>query len=421
MTAQPKKITGTQQELAWLRSPRTIRQQSQKLFDAALSGKTHFQIQLDKLPEVAGLVLDVTRSNYPDLNVPFHARWRHFQAGNQNRIAEWNQKISQLDQHDQIRASFDLAITSVLLDAGAGPDWKYRDARDQKDYSRSEGLAIASFDAFVAGVFSSDPVNHPLRADAVGLERLETTALARAFQVSPTNPLIGVEGRTELLRGLGKAVRQLPRSPAPKSEASVHRAGSLLDVLLPEIKGQTLEANTLLQAVLRYFSPIWPGRTEVAGENAGDAWHHSLLGTPDTVTALVPFHKLSQWLTYSLMEPLENAKIRISGVSEMTGLPEYRNGGLLLDSGLIQLRDSQLAHQEHRVDSELVIEWRALTICLLDLIGREVQKLLDKTPEELPLVKVLEGGTWWAGRKLAAQARTGGTPPLKIILDGTVF
>ena len=409
-------VQGTKDDLQWLRSPRTIREQSQRIYDAALRGQTHFSVNLEKLPEVASLVLDVTRSNYPDLNIPFHARWRHFQAGGVNRIREWESRIQHLDADEQIRIAFDLVVTSVLLDAGAGADWKYIDPRDGQPYSRSEGLAIASFDAFLAGTFSSDPQKHPLRADAIGLMNLRDEALAHAFQVGPKNPLIGVPGRSELLRSLGKAIQLLPLTPD-----GTHRVGSLWDELKPQAKNQNLNANTLLQSVLTHFSSIWPGRTELAGQNAGDAWFHPLLGESSSPRSLIPFHKLSQWLTYSLMEPLQNAGIQISAIDEMTGLPEYRNGGLLLDSGLISLRDPLWAQQEHRVDSPLVIEWRALTVCLLDQIGEQICRILGRNREELPLVKVLEGGTWWAGRKLASQARPGGTPPLKLILDGTVF
>ena len=37
------------------------------------------------------------------------------------------------------------------------------------------------------------------------------------------------------------------------------------------------------------------------------------------------------------------------------------------------------------------------------------------------LVKVLEAGTWFAGRALAAERRSGGGPPITVESDGTVF
>jgi hypothetical protein len=68
-----------------------------------------------------------------------------------------------------------------------------------------------------------------------------------------------------------------------------------------------------------------------------------------------------------------------------------------------------------------VVEWRALTVVLLDQIGDRVRTRLNKTPEDLPLIKVLEGGTWAAGRRIAKQRRETGAPPIVIQSDGTVF
>ena len=116
-----------------------------------------------------------------------------------------------------------------------------------------------------------------------------------------------------------------------------------------------------------------------------------------------------------------DAGFQLVEVEKLTGLAEYRNGGLLLDRGLISLKEPALAEETHRPDSELIIEWRGLTVALLDRIGDAVQKKLGKSPAEFPLAKVLEGGTWWAGRKAAKALRADSSPPLKIESDGTVF
>jgi hypothetical protein len=136
---------------------------------------------------------------------------------------------------------------------------------------------------------------------------------------------------------------------------------------------------------------------------------------------LIGFHKLSQWMTYSLLEPLMAAGIEIRGVNELTGLAEYRNGGLFLDSGLIRFKDPELQKTPLHPSTDPIIEWRALTVALLDQVGAEIQKRLGKTPAEFPLAKVLEGGTWWAGRKIAQEKRNTTDPPLLIASDGTVF
>jgi hypothetical protein len=122
-----------------------------------------------------------------------------------------------------------------------------------------------------------------------------------------------------------------------------------------------------------------------------------------------------------MIEPILEAGVPVTGVEELTGLAEYRNGGLFLDSGLISLKDPADAERDWKPENDLIIEWRALTIHLLDLVGAEVQKALKKSPADFPLAKVLEGGTWWAGRQLAEEKRKDGVPPLNIVSDGTVF
>ena len=101
-------------------------------------------------------------------------------------------------------------------------------------------------------------------------------------------------------------------------------------------------------------------------------------------------------------------------------MPEYRNGGLFLDAGVLRLKDESLADQLHDAGDELIVEWRALTVALLDELAPLVREQLGLSAEQMPLACVLEGGTWAAGRALAQQLH-GGKPPLNIQSDGTVF
>ena len=94
--------------------------------------------------------------------------------------------------------------------------------------------------------------------------------------------------------------------------------------------------------------PIWPSRLELGGVPLGDCWRHPALTTGDATTGLVPLHKLSQWLAYSLIEPLQAAGIEVTDIDGLTGLAEYRNGGLLVDTGVLQLRDPQRSRSRAR-------------------------------------------------------------------------
>ncbi|HEX8109233.1 MAG TPA: DUF1688 family protein, partial [Kofleriaceae bacterium] len=169
------------------------------------------------------------------------------------------------------------------------------------------------------------------------------------------------------------------------------------------------------------LAPIWPGRIELDGVNLGDVWRHPAAGGTGPSAGLVPFHKLSQWLAYSLFEPLERTGRQITQPGALTGLPEYRNGGLLIDLGVLVPRRDDIRTAVHAPGDEVIVEWRALTVALLDRVAEAVRQRLGKTPTELPLARVLEGGTWAAGRAVARDLRPGGGPPLHIRSDGTVF
>merc|ERR1711862_731360 len=102
----------------------------------------------------------------------------------------------------------DLVVVSVLLDAGAGPAWRYVTAAGDS-LQASEGLATASVDLFLDGFFSSDAAMKP-RVNSLALKQLTDEALSRGLQVSRSNPLIGIPGRARVLRSLGAAMELNP-------------------------------------------------------------------------------------------------------------------------------------------------------------------------------------------------------------------
>jgi len=397
-----------------LRSPVEIRARCREILDQADAGAlAHFHLRRERLDGVADYVLATIEERYPDRDIPFHSRWRHFQVGG---IDRWEQLSRKQVGENLARARIDLAVTSVLLDAGAGDQWRYLEGDSGNLYSRSEGLAVASFHMFAAGAFSSHG-DTPLQADAEGLAALTPEALEEAFQVRGDNPLVGTAGRTALLQSLGRA---LPECPELFGESPA-RVGKLYDYLATRAIDNRLPAADIFAAVLRGLAPIWPGRVQLGGENLGDVWHHGAIRRNDPSNGLVPFHKLSQWLTYSLVEPLEEAGLRVVELDTLTGLPEYRNGGLFVDLGVLALQQPEQANRSHDAGSELVVEWRALTLALLDELAALIRGRLNMDAERLPLIRILEGGTWAAGRKAASERRPGGGPPIVVSSDGTVF
>ena len=405
--------------VGYLRTPAAIRQKCDRLFNLASENKLrYFRVDLSQLDKAANYVIDTTRQQYPDLNIPFHSRWRHFEVGNLPRIAELDAAIAEFAPIQKAKIKFDLAIISVLLDAGAGADWQYCEAETGQVYRRSEGLAVATFRMFCQGIFSSNP-DCPWQADSRGLSQLKLETLAAGFQVSGDNPLIGLTGRLELLQRLGNAIYQHPLLFGSENPRPGNLAKYLLDSRASGVK--TVNAAIVLRTVLTGFGEIWSGRYAIGGVNLGDVWRHPALQGKSLGSEFVPFHKLSQWLTYSLLEPLQELGLEVAGLDELTGLPEYRNGGLCLDIGLLRAKDAAVFEQSYLPGSEVIVEWRSLTVILLDKIAAAMREKLHLSAAQLPLVKILQGGTWAAGRKIASELRAGGVPPIQIESDGTVF
>ncbi len=393
-----------------LLSAEAVRSTAHALYALAEGGELeHWRVDAGALPACADYVTATIRKRYPRLNVPFHARWRHFVFGGSDLWAEIRDAAAWRDDHARARAAFDLAITSVLLDAGAGGAWRYADSASGMIAARSEGLALASLRLFEWGGFSADP-SDPLRADAEALARFDAAQLADAFQASERNPLAGLDGRARLLNRLGAHADAYPdlfgRADRP-------RPGGLYDVLIARAQGNELPAPVILEVLLEALGPIWENRPVLDGAALGDCWPLEGFG-------YVPLHKLSQWLAYSLIEPLEHAGLRVVDIDGLTGLAEYRNGGLFIDMGVLAPRDPGALSRSYDVSHGLVVTWRSLTVALLDRIAPLVRERLGVSDDDFPLARVLEGGTWAAGRALARERR-GGDPPLTILSDGTVF
>lgn len=372
-----------------LLSAAAVRERAHEMLGLALDGKVDgWRVDLDRLDDAADLTATVTRENYPDLAIPFHARARHFVAGAPEPAGP--------------RAAFDLIILSVLLDAGAGPDWRFVDPKSGRPLARSEGLAVASQRMVEAGALDD-------------LTGLETATLARGFQVTEDNPLAGLDGRAALLRRLGERVAERP-DLFPGG-----RPGGLYDRLAERATDGRLPAPAILELLLEALGPIWAGRLVVGGVPLGDCWRHPAIRRDDGSDGLVPLHKLSQWLAYSLIEPLQEAGVEVVEIDGLTGLAEYRNGGLFVDTGVLELADPADAGRPHDVSDPLIVAWRAMTVALLDRMAPLVRERLGVSAKAFPLARMLEGGSWAAGRRTAAELRPGGGPPFTIISDGTVF
>jgi hypothetical protein len=396
------------------------------------NGRGAFRFDFSNMERAVDSVVELIEERFPDGHVPLHSRWRHFEGCAGVFEERIERSLKGLSPIERLLSKIDLAIVSVLLDAGAGPQWKYKDQETGTLLNRSEGLAIASLQMFLTGLFSSDKSN-PLRVDASRLKTLSEEDLQRGFQVSEQNPLLGLEGRARLLQRVGQ---RLEKTDIFRYQDSLRPSHLFFSLGIDFEGGETgvspdggrkkgsknIPCDQVLKTLLTGFQGIWSSPHTIDREPLGDVWpflaEKLFEDTTDEDVFWVPFHKLTQWLTYSLVEPIQEYGVEVTDLDQLTGLPEYRNGGLFVDLGILSL---EAKTGPWKPSDPVIVEWRAHTIRLIDDCALLVRKRLSKSPDELPLVSILEGGTWLAGRNLAKKLRPNAEPPLQIISDGNVF
>ncbi|RYP38006.1 hypothetical protein DL767_002734 [Monosporascus sp. MG133] len=465
----PKPPDPTLDAAGYLRSLGAVRERCKIVTEKALANNLHhFDVDLSKFPDVVSFVCNIIKRDYdpPFSSIPPHGRYQHFCVGGRDRVANLLATFPEdVDNTEKCRRLIDLFLVSVLLDAGAGMSWSYKSTENGRIYRRSEGLAVASLEMFKAGLFSGDP-NNRFQVDKEGLRGLQVEQLAQGLQSREGNEVAGLEGRAQLLMRLAGALDDKKEYFGENG-----RPGNMIDYLLAHPTTQASSTPIVVLPVLwnvlmTGLDSIWPAsRTTINGVSLGDAWPCSSMPQQTTTPAsptfspfpnstglptapwesILPFHKLTQWLTYSLMQPMQNLlRIQFAGTELLTGLPEYRNGGLFIDLGVLTLKKDDMErglqnYTEHcsrtgtmgvevapmfEPGDDVVVEWRGVTVGFLDKLCVEVNQALQKELNggELSLAQLLEAGSWKGGREIAEVSRPNTKePPILIYSDGTVF
>ncbi|KAG8623999.1 hypothetical protein KVT40_008975 [Elsinoe batatas] len=429
------------EDVKYILSLQAVRDRTDQVEKVAAAGKlNHFDYHGERLGEVADFVVSLIKRDYgPDKynTIPPHGRWQHFEVGGVPRISDllstWRDEGC--DATELTRRLIDLFFVSVLLDAGAGDVWKWTEPGTDKTYERSEGIAVASLYMFKELDFSaSTTIKEPI-VDGQGLKQLSTEVLARGFQISDSNTMTGLESRANLLRALGDSLLKQPDVFGAQG-----RPGNIVDYMTNKASSSG-ELNVLVfwDVLQTLLIPIWPkDRTTLSGHPIGDAWPLRVLQGSTTASSIgdlkaeqiQPFHKLTQWLTYSLTVPFERLLgLKWINTDALTALPEYRNGGLFVDLGVLSLKKESLDRglkasgsdlPMYEAGDDVIIEWRAMTLVLIDKLYKIVLEKMDGVP--LSMAQLLEAGTWKSGREVAAQRRPQTkSSPILIKSDGTVF
>ncbi|KAI5459344.1 hypothetical protein BGZ63DRAFT_491553 [Mariannaea sp. PMI_226] len=432
-----------QSDRDYLLSLQAVRRNASKVFEAAQEGKLkHFNYDSARMPEVAEFVINVIKRDFgPDRfnQIPPHGRWQHFNVGDVPRVdsllSTWDHDGVK-DKKEVTRRIIDLFFVSVLLDAGAGDHWRFSEPGTGQSYSRSEGIAVASLHMFKAGAFVSEGASDTDQVDGQGLQSLKEDQFNKYFQISSDNPMVGVASRVQLLNDVGTSLLNLP-----EIFGKAGRPGNMVDYLISKAgDSTTLSYEGLWSCLQQALIPSWPkNRTSVEGEPIGDAWPLAVLaeravrdGDVSPRNTIQPFHKLTQWLAYSLMVPF----VRLLGYSwtgaELgTGLPEYRNGGLFYDLKVLSLKEKTLEDGKktsgeelpaYDAASDVIVEWRAMTVALLDELHTVIGKSFAAEGVTLTMAQMLEAGSWKSGRELAAKYRPDTkSSPILVQGDGTLY
>ncbi|KAI0127986.1 hypothetical protein BJ170DRAFT_627983 [Xylariales sp. AK1849] len=427
-------------DIEYLKSLRAVRDRAHLVLKAAEQGRlTHFVYKAELMPKVADFVSGIITRDFGPNNfnkIPPHGRWQHFDVGGVPRVARLTKQWEDdgCDELEVTRRLIDLFFVSVLVDAGAGDVWKFTEPETGKAYGRSEGTAVASLYMFTAGAFSSPSGKISAAVDGHVLAALNEEVFKEHFQVTAENEIIGASSRVSLLKNVGSSLLRMPGVFGPTG-----RPGALVDYIMQQSKeSEELDYESLWAVLQELLLPCWPkDRTHIRGVPIGDAWPLQVLMTDKNESQNVadhiqPFHKLTQWLAYSLAVPFVRLLGRKWKNAELgTGLPEYRNGGLFVDMGVLQLKPEALKQglassksdlPSFSATSDVIIEWRAMTVALLDELHGIINKRFAGQGVNLTMAQVLEAGTWLGGRELAAKYRPETrSSPIPIEGDGTLF
>ncbi len=271
------RMTAPADAATMLRSTAAVqRSRSAQLLDRARSGASRwFTVHDDALEAAADDVAALTRARFPDLDIPYHSRWRHFEAGGVDRRAALEDRLDRRRRrragpgHGRPGGRQRAARCRRRGGLGVREDCAGRRAR----FTRSEGLAVASWHGFVAGTFSSDP-ERPLRVDAAGV--------AGAHRARPGGAAAGHCGQSDRRPAWARAGAAPPRRCAGRRPRGVRcrgqarRAASMRCRRAPAASPPTGCSSQLLTSLAR----IWPSANMIGDVPVGDCWRHDAVSGP---------------------------------------------------------------------------------------------------------------------------------------------
>jgi len=377
--------------------PEEVRRGAHLVLDLAVEGKlAHVGVDLARLKEALLTVLETTKENYPDFQIPPHGIWRDFEAEGIDRWGALASARGFETAEEMLAAAADLAVIGTFMKTRHPLGWTYEDPMTGTLAQGRQASALAAFHMFAAGSFSGEMAD-PYRVDAETLIRFETDELSSGMQWD-------AKQETGLLKDMQRHLKRLGEALALRSdlfgEGDETRPGLLATRLARESEG-AVDAGTVLDRLLEALAPVWEGGAE-AGEIAlGDSFAHS--GLPDQEAGtIVPFHLAAQEMVYSMVEPFAWAGLEVSRLEALTAPSDDTHAALFLRAGVLEiLTDGEPLSPKAAEDR--MVELRAVASALTDRLAGLLCRELEVPAEQLPLTCILEGGTRRAGDRILQQ------------------
>lgn len=378
--------------------PDEVRRKAHMMLGLAEEGRlAHVGVDLSRLDRAVETVLETTKENYPDFQIPPHGIWRSFEAGGIDRWQAMASARGFETAEEMLAAAADLAILGVAMTTVHPASWRYEDRLTDTTAGGSRASALAAFNMFASGSFSSE-MTDPYRTDADALVGLDHVELAAGLQWDDGDDADHLKAMQRHLKRFGEA---LALRPDLFGEGDATRPGLLAVKLAKESEG-AIDAALVLDRLLEALAPVWEGGATAGDIWLGDAFVHSALPGND-VHAIVPFHLAAQQMVYSLVEPFAWAGFEVSGLDKLTAPADLTHAALFVHTGVLTLKDGNgtLAPEAIR---DRMIEIRALTIALTDKLAERLASGLGMSLEQVPFTCILEGGTNRAGDYILEQA-----------------
>lgn len=341
-------------------------------------------------------VLEATKENYPDFQIPPYGLWREFEAGGIDRWAALAGARQFESAEEMLASAADLAVLGALMKTCRPANWVFEDTMTGGTAAGSGASALAAFQMFASGAFSAAMAD-PYRVDAETLTSFDPVELASGLQWDRQADKTLLDAMLRHLKRCGEA---MALRPDLFSHGNATRPGLLAVRLAGESDG-AVDALRLLDNLLEAFAPVWDGGAVSGDVMLGDSFAHSgLPGLPDLEEGFIcPFHMAAQEMVYSLVEPFAWAGFEVAGLEHLTAPGDTAHAALFVGTGVLELSaDGENLSQGSARDR--MVELRAASIALTDLLAGLLRQELDVSEGQLPLTCILEGGTSRAGNRI---------------------